>query len=356
MRHFFKERTGAPGVRKQVSAASVSESRVNRSTTSKRAKQRISGLPIGRSLDTSNYTKCKFCIIGGRAFEGLRARFGIFGRIWESFFVFSSFFIAKLMQICYDKIKRFYCVRLVVGRFLMLYCDAHIHILPKMDNGPRDVYESLSMLSVIKTSHTKRLIATPHFDPEIETCASFLRRRRESFEELKKASTNELKRLQLLLSAEVRLCKGVSRLPLLEKLAIPNTRLVPFELPLGGFDRQMMLEFAHMMQKRKIIPVICNTERYFIMYERDHYEKLRSLPHVVFQFGTTSFSDRNVFYEAVRLTNEGRTVLLGSNAHGLQRRPPFDENSMDKIRQNSFETTFRIMAIKTDSYLRNSFL
>ena len=237
----------------------------------------------------------------------------------------------------------------------MLYCDAHIHILPRMDNGPSDVYESLSMLSIMKASHTKRLIATPHFDPEIETCASFLRRRRESLESLKKAATTELKRMQLLLSAEVRLCKGVSRLPLLEKLAIPHTRLVPFELPLAGFDRQMMLEFAHIIQKRKIVPVICNTERYFIMYEKDHYEKLRSLPYAVFQFGTTAFCDRNIFYEAVRLVNAGHTVLLGSNAHGLFRRPPFDEKSLDKIKQNSFETTFKLLALKTDSYLRNSF-
>ncbi len=237
----------------------------------------------------------------------------------------------------------------------MLYCDAHIHILPQMDNGPRDVYESLSMLSVMKASHTKRLIATPHFDPDIETCASFLRRRRESYEKLKKAATNELTRMQLLLSAEVRLCKGVSRLPLLEKLTIPNTHLVPFELPLAGFDRQMALELSHMMQKRKIVPVLCNAERYFIMYEKDHYEKLRSLPYAVFQFGTTALCDRNVFYEVVRLVNAGRTVLLGSNAHGLFRRPPFDEKLLDKIRQNSFEATFKLLALKTDSYLRGSF-
>ena len=237
----------------------------------------------------------------------------------------------------------------------MLYCDAHIHILPHMDNGPRDVYESLSMLSLMKASHTKRLIATPHFDPDIETCASFLRRRRESFENLKKAATSELRHMQLLLSAEVRLCTGVSRLPLLEKLAIPNTHLVPFELPLAGIDRQTMLELAHIIQKRKIVPVICNTERYFIMYEKDHYEKLCSLPYAVFQFGTTALCDRNIFYEVVRLANKERTILLGSNAHGLHRRPPFDEKSADKIRQNSLETTFKLLAIKTDSYLRGSF-
>ena len=237
----------------------------------------------------------------------------------------------------------------------MLYCDAHIHILPKMDNGPADAYESLAMLSLMKTAYTKRLIATPHFDPEVESCASFLRRRRESLDMLKKAATTELKRMQLLLSAEVRLCKGVSRLPLLEKLVIPNTRLVPFELPLAGLDRPMLLELAHMMQKRKIVPVICNTERYFIMYEKDHYEKLRSLPYVVFQFGTNALHDRSIFYEIVRLANEGRTILLGSNAHGLLRRPPFDQNSLDKIKQNSFGSTFKLLAIKTDSYLRGSF-
>ena len=239
----------------------------------------------------------------------------------------------------------------------MLYCDSHIHLLPRMDNGPQRPEESISMLRILKNAHTRRIIATPHFDPQQESCAAFLRRRKECYELLRNsAPPDAMTRMRILLSAEVTICPGVSQIPQLGKLMIPHTKCLPIALPIGGYTKECVTEISHLLHKRKIVPVICSLERYYLMYSKEDYQKLVNLPYAVFQFGTTALLNRDIVYEAARLVNVGRTVLLGSNAHGAVRRPPLDEHAAEKIMEQCGETVFKILALHTDAYFNEAFL
>lgn len=225
-----------------------------------------------------------------------------------------------------------------------------------MDNGPQRPEESISMLRILKNARTRRIIVTPHFDPQMESCSTFLLRRKESFELLRKsAPVDALERMHLLLSAEVTLCPGVSRIPQIEKLLIPHTRCLPISLPIGKYTKECVTEISHLLHKRKIIPIICSLERYFLMYSKEDYKNLVSLPYTVFQIGTMALGNREIVYEAARLVNTGHTVLLGSNAHGAIRRPPLDEHTASKIKQQCGETVFKILALHTDAYFHKAF-
>ena len=41
--------------------------------------------------------------------------------------------------------------------------DWHSHILPAVDDGSRDIEESLGLLHILQTSGVDTVIATPHF-------------------------------------------------------------------------------------------------------------------------------------------------------------------------------------------------
>ncbi len=237
----------------------------------------------------------------------------------------------------------------------MLYCDSHIHILPRMDNGPQRPEEAVAMLRILANAHTLKIIATPHFDPEQETIGAFLRRRKESFDLLRSVAPDSLSRMRTLLAAEVAICRGISRAPQIEKLMIPNTRCLLLSLPMNGFTKECVIEISHIMHKRKIIPIISSLERYFLMYSKEDYQKLVNLPNAVFQIGTTALGNRDIVYEAARLVNTGHTVLLGSNAHGAVRRPPFDAESENKIKTQCSETIFKILSLQTDAYFHHAF-
>ena len=80
--------------------------------------------------------------------------------------------------------------------------DWHTHVLPGMDDGSRNVAESVSILEAQMLQGVNTVIATPHFYANDESLESFLDRRNKSFEQLK----NELRETSpnILLGSEVR--------------------------------------------------------------------------------------------------------------------------------------------------------
>ena len=63
--------------------------------------------------------------------------------------------------------------------------DFHSHILPAIDDGSKNVEESIVLLDMLKDQGIKTVVATPHFDVQRETPAAFIERRQESYEMLR---------------------------------------------------------------------------------------------------------------------------------------------------------------------------
>ena len=54
--------------------------------------------------------------------------------------------------------------------------DFHSHILPAMDDGSKNIEESLQMLRMLQEQGVERVIATPHFYADENPPDVFLRR------------------------------------------------------------------------------------------------------------------------------------------------------------------------------------
>lgn len=52
--------------------------------------------------------------------------------------------------------------------------DFHTHILPGMDDGSRDVHESLQALTLEDEQGVQEILLTPHFYAHIDKVSSFL--------------------------------------------------------------------------------------------------------------------------------------------------------------------------------------
>ena len=112
--------------------------------------------------------------------------------------------------------------------------DFHSHILPGVDHGSTDIEMSLSQLKLAASYSVKRILATPHFYPNVHTLSSFLELRNNAAKELKKASTPDLPEFRL--GAEVLICDGLERFPDLDKLCFENTKYIMLELPFFDFS------------------------------------------------------------------------------------------------------------------------
>ena len=83
--------------------------------------------------------------------------------------------------------------------------DAHIHILPCIDDGSNSVETSKEMLKLLKEQGVDKIIATPHYyNHREESVADFLEKRQKAYEELSSPEN-------MLLGAEVAIEHGLSK-------------------------------------------------------------------------------------------------------------------------------------------------
>ena len=105
--------------------------------------------------------------------------------------------------------------------------DWHSHILPGMDDGSRDIAESLKLLAMLSQQNVDTVIATPHFSPDDESLTKFLERRQKSYEQLQLQLPKDAPKI--LLGAEIKYYPGLRKHPDLHQLCIAGTNILLLE-------------------------------------------------------------------------------------------------------------------------------
>ena len=65
--------------------------------------------------------------------------------------------------------------------------DFHSHILPQVDHGSISIDMSLTQLSYAKDAGVTRIVATPHFYPNVHYVDTFIKKNKLSMEALTKS-------------------------------------------------------------------------------------------------------------------------------------------------------------------------
>lgn len=212
--------------------------------------------------------------------------------------------------------------------------DFHSHILPEMDDGAADSGVSVSMLMCLKRQNTALVCLTPHYSYHRESIAHFLARREQSYETL--TETLRRRRMencvpQIRLGAEVRVETGLADEPKLCQLCCTGTNMLLLELPFTSLENRIYEAIENIALKYRIIPVIAHFERYRELYSRDERERILSLPNVIIQVNADALKSLSGSRFVFSLLSEGMPVILGSDAHDMERRPPRIEKAYRKI-------------------------
>lgn len=200
--------------------------------------------------------------------------------------------------------------------------DAHIHILPGMDTGPREAWEAAAMFCASYEAGVRTFVATPHYFSDRETIPQFLLRRRIACDRLTKEIGQRLYRVLLLSSAEVMLLPGVSQLSDLPLLTVPGTNLLPVDFPISDhIPDTVMRELANIVQKRHLRPLFCHIERHYCFFDPEMFEKqLLGFTHGAFCISAQGFPDDALSAMLIRALNNKKLFFLCSNGHGLRHR------------------------------------
>ena len=210
--------------------------------------------------------------------------------------------------------------------------DFHSHILPGMDDGSQTVEESLTLLEMLRAQDVDTVAATPHFYAPENSPEVFLRRRREAWERLNARLTPGGP--QVLLGAEVRYYRGISRLEELHRLCLSGTHVLLLEMPFSPWSSGILEELEDLLLREDITVVLAHIERYLPDQPHELWLRLRHMG-ALFQCNASFFLDWRTRRRAIRMLRRGDIHLLGSDCHGVSHRPPQMEQAMAYIRRHA---------------------
>ncbi len=188
--------------------------------------------------------------------------------------------------------------------------DFHAHILPKADHGSDGVETSLKQVALAKEAGIDVLAATPHFYPGSDTAEAFLERRDRCWAELRSKLGKDTP--EILLGAEVQLCRGIDHLQQIRELCFRDTNVLLLELP-GDFRfKQFERSLEALRYDCKLQVVIAHVDRYPELAEpildAGFVGQLNAL-------SLCTLFKKKRFYDWIE---RGSIVALGSDLHGTK--------------------------------------
>lgn len=202
----------------------------------------------------------------------------------------------------------------------MKIIDFHSHILPNIDDGSDSVETSLSMIYTMLNQGVDTVVATPHFYAYKDRIETFLQKRQNAFEALKKSLPDESPNIAL--GAEVAYFRGISTADEIINLTIDKTKVLLLEMPFQVWNDEIIGEVRRLIYSRKLTVMIAHLERYLeIKGNKPFIKKLLSLP-VVIQLNAGELLDRKRKRKIIKIIKQQDKVVLGSDCHNMNSRPP----------------------------------
>lgn len=205
----------------------------------------------------------------------------------------------------------------------MQIIDFHSHLLPGIDDGSRNMETTIQILETCGVNGVDVMIATPHFyaqDCKVET---FLKKRQTAYEQLMDvkqklpANCPDIK-----LGAEVAYFEGIGRAERVSELTVEGTSLLLLEMPFTTWNGSVLDDVEMLIHKHHLHLIIAHLERFLkIPGNKPYIHELLEMP-VTVQINAESLLEGFRSRELLKLFKKNQAHILGSDCHGMHRRPP----------------------------------
>lgn len=238
------------------------------------------------------------------------------------------------------------------GQVSSLKVDVHTHLLPNIDDGAKDLDESLKIISELSQLGFQKLILTPHVMDRYYP--NSIHKIQQRFNILKEAVILNQIPITLDIAAEYYLDEAflrelMSTNELLYFSGAQNKKYLLFEtahvkLPVFFF------EAIRIMIGKGFIPVLAHPEKYPYLHKNVKLLFEMHAKGVLFQVNITSFSGespKDIREFAEYLSNTMLISFMGTDCHSPGNLPVLKES----MQKQSFQTT-----LKKESLLNNSLI
>ena len=210
--------------------------------------------------------------------------------------------------------------------------EMHCHILPGIDDGSKDIETSLKMIERLKEQGAKKIVLTPHYYSDTISLDDFLRKREQSFNALIREVPSGYP--ELIPAAEVYISQYLFNNQSIKDLCIGSSNYVLIEHPFSSrFDDRDYDRLLNLYCDYKVKPVLAHIERYKALMD-DKYKladliEIGCMPQV--NISTIDEAPRKIKKKLFKFLKAGQIMLLGSDCHNLDTRPPEYEAGINAI-------------------------
>lgn len=197
-----------------------------------------------------------------------------------------------------------------------MFIDFHSHILPGIDDGSRDINESIEILDKMAEDSVDIVVATPHYYCHEISAEKFLEKRNEAYERLKPYL--KPKHPEILLGAEVLYSSSLVENEYLPELCIEGTQFLLLEMPYVKLTDSIIGGVEELADSGKVKLLIAHIERYLNFTGYAELEKLMSLD-VIGQLNSKSFDNRKKRKNCLKLLKQNFAHVIGTDFHRIDR-------------------------------------
>lgn len=210
-----------------------------------------------------------------------------------------------------------------IGGVMTNLFDIHCHIIPGVDDGPKDMKTAMQLLQMEYEDGVRSIIVTPHFRKGMfETSQETILKH---FLLLKKSASEAYPNMNLYLGCEFH--ANMDMIDTLETKKRPTMADSPYVLVEFSEDDSLsyIRERCYMLLCNRYIPVIAHAERYAALYRQ--YDAIAQLVDMgaQIQIGASSIVGENGFIMkkfCKKLMKMDLLHYVGSDAHNLTDRKP----------------------------------
>ena len=209
--------------------------------------------------------------------------------------------------------------------------DFHSHILPGVDDGSRNAYETLAMLNMMAEQGVKKVLATPHFYATYDTFDRFFKKREEGAKELKEVHDKN-RHPEVCLGAEVLFFPGISRTDNIVNMKISGSDYILIEMPFAKWGERVIEELLDLKRDFHLKPILAHIE-HFLPFKNLPWLEMLKKQGILFQSNADFFLNKKTEKTAMKMLADGFIDVLGSDSHNTVSRPPLLGEATAKIQR-----------------------
>jgi protein-tyrosine phosphatase len=208
--------------------------------------------------------------------------------------------------------------------------DLHSHILPHIDDGPSDIYESAALMKLENENDVDVIAATPHFNPSYDDIYKFANLRYHSLWEL----TNALKfdKLKIVQASEVMLTPDLFNTPHKELLCYERTNYMLTEF-CDGYMPMLSDNMLGELRQLGIRPIVAHIDKFDNLLDNtDAIFKLVESGNII-QINASSLVLRGNAFSSklLKLIEHNLVHVIATDTHSVKYRPPLLKSAFDIV-------------------------